>query len=162
MQELRQRRPHCTGRVAVFARKRMRAGRLMVEEINLLMKRGVDFGFETTLSGRSHLNLIRRLKKRGYEVHFFYLWLPSVDLALFRVRDRVALGGHDVPETVVRRRFERSIANFFVLYRPFADSWILFDNSTATLAIIASEDRGQLRMVEPELYNNLVNRYGKA
>src|SRR6266852_6813732 len=57
-----------------------RAGRLMLEEIELLAKRGADFGFETTLSGRSHLNLIRGLKKRGYGIHFFYLWLPSVGL----------------------------------------------------------------------------------
>jgi hypothetical protein len=59
-----------------------RAGRLMLEEIDLYAKPGDSFGFETTLSGRSYLSLIRRLKRRGYEVHFFYLWVPSVELAL--------------------------------------------------------------------------------
>jgi predicted ABC-type ATPase len=61
--------------------------------------------------------VIRRLKKLGYEVHFFFLWVPTVELALTRVKARVMGGGHDVPETVVRRRFDRSIRNFLLLYR---------------------------------------------
>lgn len=88
------------------------AGRLMIEEINSCVKRGETFGFETTLSGRSYMALIRHLKKRAYEVHFFFLWIPTVRLALTRVRTRVLEGGHDVPESVVRRRFDRSIRNF--------------------------------------------------
>lgn len=92
----------------------IRAGRLMLEEIRLTMCRGIDFGFETTLSGRSHLGVIRRLKQKGYQVQFFYLWVPSVELALARIRERVLRGGHDVPEAVVRRRFGRSIANFLI------------------------------------------------
>jgi predicted ABC-type ATPase len=66
--------------------------------------------------------LIGRLKKQGYAVHFFFLWLSSVDLALSRIRGRVSEGGHDVPEVDVRRRFDRSIKNFLVLYRALADS----------------------------------------
>jgi predicted ABC-type ATPase len=94
-----------------------RAGRLMLKEISLYVKRGENFGFETTLSGRSYLGLIRRLKKRGYKVHFFFLMVPTVDLALTRVRGRVLEGGHDIPESVVRRRFDRSIKNFLAYYR---------------------------------------------
>jgi predicted ABC-type ATPase len=58
-----------------------RAGRLMLEEINLHATRNDDFGFETTLSGRGHLELIRGLKNCGYKVHFFFLTLPTDDLA---------------------------------------------------------------------------------
>ena len=68
-------------------------GQLVLEQIDLLTKRGADFGFETTLAGRGHLNLAGGLKKRGYGIHFFYLWLPSVDLALSRVKERVSRGG---------------------------------------------------------------------
>ncbi len=139
----------------------IRAGRLMLEEIGLYMKRGDDFGFETTLAGRGYLRLIRQLKKRGYEVQFFYLWVPSVDLALSRIRERVARGGHDVPESIVRRRFDRSIRNFLVRYRPVADRWILFDNSAAALSIIASEELGHLRIIETKRYNELVAQYGR-
>jgi len=136
-----------------------RAGRLMLQEIDLYAKRGESFGFETTLSGRSYLTLIRRLKRCGYEVHFFYLWVPSVELALSRIRGRVSLGGHDVPAADVRRRFDRSIRNFLVHYRPLADSWTLFDNTAAMPRIIAFEERGQLQIAEARLYNNLIERY---
>jgi predicted ABC-type ATPase len=139
----------------------IRAGRLMLEEMGLHMKRRDDFGFETTLAGRGYLRLIRQLKKRGYEVQLFYLWVPSVDLALSRIRERVARGGHDVPESVVRRRFDRSIRNLLVRYRPVADRWILFDNSAATPTIIATERQGQLHLIETKRYNDLVAQYGR-
>jgi len=139
----------------------IRAGRLMLEEIGLAMRRGIDFGFETTLSGRGHLGLVRRLKKRGYGIHFFYLWIPSVDVALLRIRGRVARGGHDVPEDVVGRRFERSIRNFLLQYRRLADSWVLYDNTGAIPRMIASQEHGELRIVETGLYNELSETYGK-
>ncbi len=138
-----------------------RAGRLMIEEINSYVKRGASFGFETTLSGRSYLNLIRDLTRRRYDVHFFFLWIPTVALALRRVRARVLEGGHDVPDVVVRRRFDRSIRNFLLHYRHLGDSWILFDNSGATPAIVAFEKQGSLHIMNEELYKLLVARYGK-
>jgi len=76
----------------------LRAGRTMLEKIRSFAERRVSFAFETTLSGRSHLTLLRKLKAEGYDIHFFFLWLKSVDLALSRVRERVSRGGHDVPE----------------------------------------------------------------
>lgn len=162
LQELRQRRPDCPGygpfspETAAF-----RAGRLVLNEIDLFAHRRADFGFETTLSGRSYLGLIRRLKNQGYAVHFFFLWLSGVDLALSRIKDRVSEGGHDVPEADVRRRFDRSIKNFLELYRPLGDSWFLFDNSLRTPAAIALEEQGRLRIVKPDTYKALVAQYGK-
>jgi predicted ABC-type ATPase len=138
------------------------AGRIMLGEISLFAKRGADFGFETTLSGRSHLHLIRQLKNKGYAAQFFFLWVPSVDLALSRVRARVSEGGHNVPEAVVRRRFGRSIRNFFIHYRRLADSWSLFDNSGATPIVIAFEKQGEAHIMEREIYNALVARYGET
>jgi len=58
-----------------------RAGRLMLEEIERYAGLRETFGFETTLSGLGYLRLLRRLKKSGYEVHFFFLWVPTVSLA---------------------------------------------------------------------------------
>ena len=139
----------------------VRAGRLMLGEIALSMRRGEDFGFETTLSGRGHLNLVRQLKKRGYFVHFFYLWVPSVELALVRIRERVLRGGHSVPEAVVRRRFGRSMHNFLVHYRAFADSWTFYDNRGKPPQIIASAEGKQVRIVETRLYNELVKTFSK-
>jgi len=139
----------------------VRAGRLMLEEIELFMKYRADFGFETTLAGRGHLNLLRQLKELGYGVHIFYLWVPSVDLALLRIQERVSRGGHDVHEAVVRRRFVRSLRNFFGHYRLLADSWVLYDNTGATPQLIASQEQGRLRVVETRLYNELADSFGK-
>ena len=63
-----------------------------------------DFAFETTLSGRAYVPLLHRMKKSGFRLHMFYLWIPNSELALLRIRDRVESGGHDVPERDVRRR----------------------------------------------------------
>ena len=139
-----------------------RAGRLMLYEIEALAKRRLDFGFETTLSGRSHLALIRDLKKRGYAVHLFFLWVPIVDLALSRVRHRVLRGGHDVPASIVRRRFERSIRNFLLHYHRLANSWILFDNSGDVPDIIAFEKPGERRIMRKDPYEELISRYGNG
>jgi predicted ABC-type ATPase len=138
----------------------VRAGRLMLSEISFFAQRRATFAFETTLSGRSYLRLIRQLKKQGYEVHFFFLWVKSVDVALSRVRERVLKGGHDVPEAVVRRRFGRSISNFFTEYRRLADSWYLFDNSAGTPEVVAFERAGKPRIMNREQYEALIERYG--
>jgi predicted ABC-type ATPase len=135
---------------------------LMLAEIEILVGQETDFGFETMLSGRSYLNLVRHLKERAYQVHFFYLWIPRADLALSRVRQRVLRGGHDVPEVIVRRRFDRSIRNFLIYFYGLADSWNLYDNTFAIPRIIASKEQGQLRIVETKLYNDLVRRYGRT
>ncbi|MFL6200986.1 MAG: zeta toxin family protein [Thermoanaerobaculia bacterium] len=107
----------------------IQAGRLMLERVETLARRRVDFGFETTLAGRGYTSLLRRLKDSGYRIHVFFLWLPSVEMALARVRDRVLAGGHSVPEEVVRRRFARGLANLFRVYAPLVDSWLIFENS---------------------------------
>jgi len=133
----------------------------VLNEIDLFAQRRADFGFETTLSGRTYLSLIRDLKNQGYAVHFFFLWLSGVDLALSRIRDRVSQGGHDVPEADVRRRFDRSIRNFLELYRHLGDSWYLFDNSLGTPAAIALEEQGRLRIMKPDAYKALIAQYGK-
>jgi predicted ABC-type ATPase len=122
----------------------------------------VSFAFETTLSGRSYIALLRKLKTKGYKIHIFFLWVSGVDLALSRVRERVSRGGHGVPEPVIRRRFDRSIRNFLAHYRQLADTWILFDNSARKPAVIASEEGQGVGIMEERVYNILVKRYGRV
>ncbi len=87
----------------------LQAGRLMLERIEALAKAGEDFGFETTLAGRSWLPLLHRLRRLGYRLHLFFLWLPTPELAIDRVQERVRSGGHSIPDEVVRRRFGRGL-----------------------------------------------------
>lgn len=105
------------------------AGRVMLRRLRELARERQDMAFESTLAGSSAHRLLTDLLAVGYEVHIFYLWLPSPDLAVARVRRRVQAGGHDVPELDIRRRFRRSLANFDRLYRPISTTWRLYDSS---------------------------------
>ena len=136
------------------------AGRLVLQEIDTLVKRQEDFGFETTLSGKSYLHLLRELKKHNYALHLFFLWVPTVDVSISRVKDRVFRGGHNVPETDLRRRYERSIRNFLQHYRHLADSWQLFDNSITPPLLIARKDAGELSIMNKEYYELLIDQFG--
>jgi|SRR5437588_5561625 len=136
-----------------------RAGRFVLNEIEILAKQQADFGFETTLSGRGHLPLVRDLKSRGYRINLFFLWVPKVDLVLLRIKDRVSKGGHNVPECDVRRRFDRSPTNFLIYYRYLADTWTIFDNSGPVPSIIALERENHLRIMNKAAYGALINRH---
>jgi predicted ABC-type ATPase len=107
----------------------VRAGRLMLTEIENQVQNRKSFAFETTLSGRAYLHKIREWQIMGYHVKLVYLSLPSADLAVARVAARVAQGGHNIPEDVIRRRFSQGLHNFNKLYQSIVDAWILYDNS---------------------------------
>ena len=89
------------------------AGRIMLRRLDELIAAGGNFAFETTLSGKTVQRLMERARANGYEVHMYYLWLASADVAVARVRRRVELGGHDVPQAVIRRRYRRNIFRNF-------------------------------------------------
>lgn len=118
----------------------IRAGRLMLEEIRRRVRNGNSFAFETTLSGRHYARMIPRWRAMGYHVKLIFLNLPTADLAVARVAARVAQGGHNVPEPVVRRRFDRGLRNLQNMYRTLVNSWALYDNSGMGPRLIASGD----------------------
>lgn len=105
------------------------AGRLMLRQIHEHVRKGESFAFETTLSGRSYARWIPRWRKKGYRIRLFFLRLPNPDAAIARVAQRVSEGGHDVPEAVIRRRFDAGWSNFVNLYGDLVDEWALYDNS---------------------------------
>lgn len=107
----------------------VRAGRIMLDQIHEHVRKGESFAFETTLSGRIYLQLIPRWQAQGYAAKLFFLKLPSPEMAVARVRQRVAAGGHNVQEDVVRRRFDAGLRNFEQVYKPLVDEWVLYDNS---------------------------------
>ena len=114
-----------------------RAGRIMLEQMNDLVRRREDFAFETTLSARTYAVWLRGLRLTGYEVFLYYYWLDSPDMAIARVAQRVRNGGHFVPDADIRRRYARSVRNFLELYRPIADEWEVYDNTHGQRALLA-------------------------
>jgi len=117
------------------------AGKLMIQHINQCVKKSESFAFETTLSGKGYINKIRDWKTKQYEIIIYYLKIPSVEFAIERVKLRVAQGGHNVPEQDIMRRFERSWINFQQIYKPLADSWIVFDTSGSQSVILDESER---------------------
>lgn len=131
------------------------AGRLMLQRFEELAAERTTFAFEATLSGRGFAARLVELRRLGYRVHMVYLWLRNADLAVQRVRQRVAAGGHDVPEFVVRRRFHRSAANFMNIYRPLAEFWLVCDNSMQELRRVADGSGGTtLHVYDEAMYES--------
>ena len=136
-------------------RAAFRAGRLMLDQIHLLADRGLDFGFETTLAGKGYVRLLDDLKDRGYSIHLFYLWICSIDIALERIAGRVKMGGHNVPEDVVRRRYHKGMSNYSKLYMPLTDFWAIYDNSTNAPNLIAYKEYDKLEIIDHEIFNRI-------
>jgi predicted ABC-type ATPase len=111
------------------------AGRVMLGRLHELAEAGRDFAFETTLPSRFYAGWLGKLQVAGHRVSLIFLWLENVDLAIERVKERVRLGGHDIPEETIRRRFDRGIKNLFELYIPIVDSWSVRDTSERSVEI---------------------------
>src|SRR5450432_1305837 len=119
----------------------MRAGRLMVQLINEHVARGDSFAFETTLADKSYARHIPDWQASGYHVSLVFLTLPSAEAAIQRVLERVAQGGHFVPEGIVRRRFQAGKTNFEAVYKPLVNAWALYDNSDSEPVLLDWGDK---------------------
>lgn len=113
------------------------AGKIMLRRLQELLYKKVDFAFETTLSTRSFLLLIKQAKQTGYTINLIYYWLDSAELAIERVKIRVAEGGHNIPTDTIIRRYFVGLKNFIDLYKDEVDYWMLIDNSKTEPELIA-------------------------
>jgi predicted ABC-type ATPase len=129
------------------------AGRIMLRRMRELAAQRRTFAFESTLASRSYASWISGLQRQGYDFHLLFLWLRSADLAVERVRQRVRMRGHDVPEETVRRRYVKGARNFFTLYKALAKSWAVYDNTEfETLLVATGGSDSELSVARPELW----------
>lgn len=122
----------------------------MLRRIKELLFQHKDFAFETTLSTRSFVGLIKQAKELGYRINLIYLWLDSVQLAIERVKMRVSEGGQNIPTETIIRRYFAGLNNFINLYRDKVDYWMLINNSKTELELIAE---GKLELPN-QIHNN--------
>ncbi|SEM98980.1 Predicted ABC-type ATPase [Mucilaginibacter gossypiicola] len=115
----------------------LEAGRIMLQRIDELLSREVDFAFETTLSTRSYVSLVKRAQQKGYEVILLFFWLSSPQMAMERVAKRVSRGGHNIPADVIERRYYRGIRNLVHLYTPLCDRWFVINNMGTGTQVVA-------------------------
>ncbi|MCY2928221.1 MAG: zeta toxin family protein [Planctomycetota bacterium] len=134
----------------------LEAGRVMLERLHHLAAQRLSFAFETTLASRSFAPWLAQLIQTGYRFHLLFLWLPSADLAVERVKARVRMGGHDVPEPIVRRRYMAGLRNFFELYQPIATAWQVYDNERgfAPVRIADGEKERVLNVIDQQEWND--------
>ena len=136
------------------------AGRIVLRRLDELTAQKRDMAFETTLASAGLKSRIAAMREAGYLFHLIYVWLPAADVAVRRVAARVRSGGHHIPEEVIRRRYGRSLDNFFNDYMPIADSWMMVDNSSRPLRWIAARDVGrEIRVYDEALWKELRNRH---
>jgi predicted ABC-type ATPase len=131
----------------------VKAARLLLREVHETIRDGKTFGLESTVSGLTYIRVLRDAQRRGYAVKLFYLWLPSAEVAVRRVRERVRKGGHDVPAADVRRRFERSLRNLVRQYLPLADEWRILDNSGSLPRLVADGTPTGTRVLDETIFS---------
>jgi len=138
------------------------AGRIMLQRLEELLAQHADFAFETTLASRTFAPFLRRARADGYQTRLIYVWVNSADLCIERVRERVLSGGHFVEDEIVRRRYERSLRNFFGLYQTLADNWRVYDNSgTAGARIVVVGEHSTPTVIhERETWDEMRRRAG--
>lgn len=137
----------------------IQAGRLMLERINKLISKGQDFAFETTLATKSYRNFVLKAKGNGYHITLLFFWLRSSDLAVKRVETRIKEGGHNIPEEVIRRRYENGLKNFFGIFEPIVDEWMFIDNSGEPYEIIARRNSTGEILKNVDKWNDLLKTY---
>lgn len=137
----------------------IQAGRLMLLKIKSLVKKGQDFAFETTLFKKSYQNLVENPKIKGYSVNLIFFYLNSQELAVKRVETRVKEGGHNIPEKVIRRRYENGLKNFFNIFGEIVDEWMFIENSGEPYKLIAQKTKSDEKVHITEIWNELKTKY---
>lgn len=132
----------------------IQAGKLMLTRIDFLLKEKISFAFETTLSARIYLNLIKKAHKQGYKVNLIFLTLQSPKLAKIRVLNRVNKGGHNIEPPVISRRFGRGHDNLKD-YLKIVDTALILEASGPELIEIAKKSDNKIQILNKNLWKEL-------
>lgn len=140
----------------------MLAGRVMIDRITSLIQTRANFAFETTCAGHHHAATIEQAKAAGYITTLIFLWLPSADMAVQRVRSRVKQGGHDIPEATIRRRYAAGLKNLTGLFLPLVDKAVIYDNTSAITSAepqkIAEKTAAGLNIINQNLWQQITDK----
>jgi len=130
----------------------LEAGKIFLREIEANVAAGTDFAFETTLSGRMYIRLLKELRSKGWKIVLFYLWIPGAEFSRLRVQQRVTAGGHDIPDEAIARRYRRTLFNFLNIFAPLCDEVFCYDNSGSRPIPVFSKIGGDQEVLDSERY----------
>lgn len=133
----------------------IRAGKEAIRKIDSFINQGISFNQETTLAGQTILRTIQKAKEHGFFVELYYIGLKSPELAIKRVQNRVAKGGHGIDEEVIKRRYEASL-NMLKKVVPLCDIVVVYDNSEKLKIIAKYTDKKWI------LYNKKCEWFNKS
>ena len=135
-----------------------KAGRMVLQRMKHPFSTHDSFIYETTLSGNN--NYIKQAREIGYKIIFVYVVLASVEQNVARVKQRFALGGHDVPEDVIRRRYYRSLSNVDSVCKN-SDEWKIYDNSQDKYELIVQGIGDKINVINNPRYREFIENRGK-
>lgn len=130
------------------------AGKEVLKQLQTILESGKSFAMETTLSGTFHLKIIEKARQAGYKIVLIYAFLDNPELCINRIKVRVKMGGHNIPDEDVRRRYVRSKNNFWNMYKDKVDEWGLYYNGEVTYTKVAQGVNGHIDILNEDLYNN--------
>lgn len=133
------------------------AGRIFLGELDKTVARKKSFAFETTLSGKTYLRTLKKMKADGWDLHLIYLAVENAKASSLRVAERVIKGGHNVPSKDLERRFPRSLANLFGDYSKIVDLTECFWSEKNFHVPVFTIENGKLTVFDSILYDHLYN-----
>ena len=128
----------------------LKAGRIAAAERRAYIRGRQSFAIETTLTGQSERRIMEEARAAGYKVTLVFLGLDDALIALARVRERVAQGGHDVPAPTVLARYAKSLANLPAALA-LTDRAFILDNTGPRHRLLLALEDGQARSVSRQL-----------
>lgn len=134
----------------------LEAGKTLLREIRSNIARRTDFAFETTLSGRAYVRLLKQLRNSGWKVVLFYLWIPSAEISRLRVQQRVESGGHDIPDEAIARRYQRTVSNFLGIFAPLCDEVMCYDNAQMEPRPVFADSAGNRQVLDKIRYRMIM------
>jgi predicted ABC-type ATPase len=143
------------------SRVQLEAGKTLLREIKINIDKREGFAFETTLSGRSYIRLLKELRTQGWKIILFYLWIPSAEFSRLRVRQRVEAGGHDIPDESIARRYKRTIFNFLNIFTPLCDQVFCYDNSNPDPVLTFEQHGKEMFVVDSNRYDAIMRCAGE-
>jgi predicted ABC-type ATPase len=139
------------------SRVRIAASRQFIQTVDGHISNQQSLVVESTLSGLTIRQVIGRAQAIGFDVSIAFLFVDSADVCVGRVTERVRKGGHDVLEVAIRRRFGRSVSNFWRIYRELADHWVLLYNGESKVSDIAAGSGDKFTIRDASLYTAFIS-----
>ena len=135
----------------------LEASKLFIKELKSNIKKKRNFAIETTLSGKMYQKIIEDLLKKGWEITIYFLWIPSIEFSIQRVKERVMQGGHNIPEEALIRRYHRSIVNLMQTYVPLSCNVYCLDNTQNTPNLVFHSKNGKIIVLNNPIMQKIKN-----